>query len=75
MRAGTSEFAQSDHFEKGDVKQDFRAEMHRVAERMFKAGTTARRKVADITQDAIREWAEIWHRVLGEHAKSNGHGS
>lgn len=51
------------------MKQDFRAELHRVAERMLKAGTTARRKVGDIAHEAIREWNEIWHRVLGEHGQ------
>ena len=49
------------------MKQDYRAELHRVAERMLKAGTTARRKVGDIAHEAIREWGEIWHRVMGEH--------
>jgi alkylated DNA nucleotide flippase Atl1 len=57
------------------MKQDYRAELHRVAERMLKAGTTARRKVGDIAHEAIREWGEIWHRVLGEHGKRNGHGA
>jgi len=51
------------------TKRDFRAELHRVSEQMLKAGKTAGRKAGDIAHEAVREWTDIWHKVLGE----NGH--
>jgi len=51
------------------MKTSYAADLRRFSERMLKAGTTAGRKAGDVAHEAIREWAEIWHRVLGE----NGH--
>jgi hypothetical protein len=51
------------------MKHDFGTELRRFSERMLKAGTSAGRMAGDIAHDAIREWARIWHGLLGE----NGH--
>ncbi len=56
------------------MKRDFRAELHRVSEQMLKAGITAGRKTGAIAHEAVREWTEIWHKVLGENGHDVAHG-
>ena len=51
------------------MKTTYATDLRRFSERILKAGTTAGRKAGDVANEAIHEWAEIWHHVLGE----NGH--
>lgn len=44
------------------------SELRRLSERMLQAGTKAGQRAGDIAQQAMREWASIWHQVLGENS-------
>jgi hypothetical protein len=35
---------------------------------MLKMGTKVGKKTGDIAHQAMREWASIWHRVLGDYS-------
>ena len=52
---------------KHNPKHSAESELHRLSERMLQAGTKAGKKAGDVAQQAMREWASIWHRVLGEY--------
>jgi hypothetical protein len=48
------------------MKHDCESELKHLSERMLRAGTKAGRKAGDIAQQALRQWASIWHGVLAE---------
>ena len=50
------------------MKHDCESDLKRLSERMLRAGTKAGQKAGDIAHQALREWASIWDRVLGEQS-------
>jgi hypothetical protein len=48
------------------MKRDCESELKHLSERMLHAGTKAGQSAGDIAHQALRQWASIWHRVLGE---------
>lgn len=52
---------------KRNPKHNAESDLRRLSERMLQAGTNAGEKAGDIAQQAMREWASIWHRVLRDN--------
>jgi hypothetical protein len=52
------------------MKQDIASDLHCLSQRMLRVGTRAGQKAGDIAHEAIRQWASIWHQVLGQSGYS-----